>query len=189
MTTTPEQTSPGKTPKKSWATRTTLITAVAVAGVIVASSAIGDLAATDQLVAVAPATPTAPTTSSVVTTVPTNADGTTEYAVDAAGTVKLATGPSGLILSDVSANSGWMPSASQSDPASLTVGFTNGTRAVVFTATLSSDGSITADVTEPMVANATIPQSSPTPTPSASATSRQSGERENHEYEGADDDD
>jgi hypothetical protein len=185
---------------------------VAVAGVIVAgtaavaanigilnaadSSAIGELAATDQLVAVAPTMSSAPTTSSVVTTVPSNADGTTEYAVDDAGTVKLATGPSGLILAEVSANSGWTPADAQSDPMSLTVGFTDGTRTVIFTATLAADGSIAADVTEPMVVNGTKPTSAPTaqsrPTTATGGYGDDDDEREDHEereYEGADDDD
>jgi hypothetical protein len=128
---------------------------------------------------------------------PSNADGTTEYADDDAGTVKLATGPSGLILAEVSANSGWTPAAAQSDPMSLTVGFTDGTRTVIFTATLAADGSIAADVTEPMVVNGTNPTSAPTAqAPPTTATGGYDDddheEREDHderEYEGADDDD
>jgi hypothetical protein len=218
MTTSPQNTIPGKNPKKSPATRTTLITAVAVAGVILAgtaavaanigilnaadSSVIGDLAATDQLVAVAPTastTPTTSTTSSVVTTAPSNPDGTTEYAVDDAGTVKLATGPGGLILAEVSANSGWTSAATQSGSTSLTVSFTDGARTVIFTATLSADGSIAADVTEPIVVSGTASPSAPTAqAPPATATGGYDDdddddddryEDEEREYEGADDDD
>jgi hypothetical protein len=82
------------------------------------------------------------------------------------------------------------------------VAFDNGTRTVVFTATLNADGTIAADVTEPVIVTGAAPS-----VPTTIGTS-QSGDDDqyesddeyesdddeyedddSHEYEGADDDD
>jgi hypothetical protein len=85
---------------------------------------------------------------------------TSEYVVDDAGTVSLVTSDSGLTLAAATASDGWTPALSQSEPSSLTVVFTNGARTVVFTATLGSDGTIVADVTEPIVVTGAAPNGS-----------------------------
>jgi hypothetical protein len=206
--------------------RTTLITAVAIAGVLIAGTAavaanigilnaskddsIGSLAATDDLVpsttlaAAAPmvveVAPPAPTTTEAPTT--TVAAGAS-YVVDDAGTVSVSATPEGLVLLDAAANPGWTPVATQPDPVSLRVAFDNGTRTVVFTATLGTDGTIVAEVTEPIIVEGAAP-SKPLATPTTSATSHSDDDRyesdehdddsheyddDSHEYEGADDDD
>ncbi len=197
---------------KSLTSRTTLITAVAVAGVLIAGTAavaanigilnasndtsIGSLSATDDLVpstsmstgvpmVVEIATPT----STTVTTVAAGAS----YVVDDAGTVSVTTTPGGLALVDAAAKPGWTPAATQPDPRSLRVAFVNGTRTVVFTATLSADGTIVADVTEPVIGPGAAP-SRPVATPTTIGTSHSDDDRfeaddDSHEYEGADDDD
>ena len=214
--------------------RTTLITAVAIAGVLIAGTAavaanigilnaskddsIGSLAATDDLVpsttlaAAAPmvvevATPAPTTTEAPTTTVAAGAS----YVVDDAGTVSVSATPEGLVLLDAAANPGWTPAATQPDPLSLRVAFDNGTRTVVFTATLGADGTIVADVTEPIIVEGAAPNK-PIATPPTAATSHSDDDDryesdeydddsreydddsheyddDSHEYEGADDDD
>ncbi len=61
------------------------------------------------------------------------------------------------MLVDAAANPGWTPAATQPDPLSLRVAFDNGTRTVVFTATLGADGTIAADVTEPVIVAGATP--------------------------------
>jgi len=215
--------------------RTTLITAVAVAGVLIAGTAavaanigilnasndssIGALSATDDLVPsttladdtpvlLERSTPTsAPTTTQAPTT--TVAAGAS-YVVDDAGTVSVSATPGGLALLDAAPGPGWTPTATQPDPLSLRVAFDNGTRTVVFTATLNADGTIAADVTEPVIVAGAAP-SKPVTTPPAAATPRSDDDQhesddddsyesddhgdesheydDSHEYEGADDDD
>jgi hypothetical protein len=209
---------------RSLTTRTSLITTVAIAGVIVAggaaiaanigilsaadSSALGELSAT-ELVAAAPESTLADTTTSTTSTITPAVGATSDYVVDDAGMVSLLASDSGLTLVTATANDGWTPALSQSEPASLTVVFTNGGRTVVFSATLGADGSIVADVTEPMSVNGSTPAGSVTiPTLASSGGSYEdddsseesyedhdsedddsSDEDEEHEYEGADDDD
>ncbi len=75
--------------------------------------------------------------------------------------------------------------------------FDNGTRTVVFTATLNADGTIAADVTEPVVVAGATPSRPTTVAASQSGDDDQyeSGDddryetEDSHEYEGADDDD
>ncbi len=223
---TPDDTSLTDKPSfiRSLATRTSLITTVAIAGVIVAggaaiaanigilsaadSSALGELSAT-ELVAAAPESTLADTTTSTTSTITPAVGATSDYVVDDAGMVSLLASDSGLTLVTATANDGWTPALSQSEPASLTVVFTNGGRTVVFSATLGADGSIVADVTEPMSVNGSTPAGSVTiPTLASSGGSYEdddsseesyedhdsedddsSDEDEEHEYEGADDDD
>jgi hypothetical protein len=219
---------------KSLTSRTTLITAVAVAGVLIAGTAavaanigilnasndssIGSLSATDDLL---PSTTLDPGVPMVVEraapAVATPASATTaasdaSYVVDDAGTVSVSTTSGGLVLVDAAANPGWTPTATQPDPLSLRVAFDNGTRTVVFTATLGADGTIVADVTEPVIVAGATPNN-PVAAPPNAATSYSDDDRYesdddsygesdddsngdryesddvSHEYEGAEDDD
>jgi hypothetical protein len=194
---------------KSLATRTTLITGLAIAGVVLAGTAaiaanigilnstddssIGSLTATDELAQPAPAvvevqpvetiTPTtvpAPTTTTE-STVPAGSS----YVVADAGSVSVAATPTGLALLGAAANPGWTAEAVQADPGTLTVTFRTGDRTVVFVATLGADGEILADVTEPIVVMGAAPAGPATatrPAPSAS-TSSGSYDDDSHEYE------
>jgi hypothetical protein len=210
---------------KSLTSRTTLITAVAVAGVLIAGTAaiaanigilnasndssIGSLSATDDLLpsttlaAGVPVVLEIATPTSTPTTTQAPATAGSSYVVDEAGTVSVTTAPSGLALVDAAANPGWTPTATQPDPLSLRVAFDNGTRTVVFTATLSADGTIVADVTEPVIVAGAAP-SKPVASPPTAATSYSDDDQyesddddgyeteaddDSHEYEGADDDD
>ena len=195
--------------------RTSFVTAAAIAAVLVAgsaavaanigilnaadSSAIGDLAATDELLtATAPATPTAmveaPVNPSTVTTMPPTT-GPQRYDIANTGSVWVMTTTSGLALDHVVAEPAWISALSQGDLRSLRVVFTNGDRTIVFTAALADDGSVTVDVTEPTTVVATAPAATGTqstavvtPTPTA-ATYSDDDHYENDEHEGADDDD
>jgi hypothetical protein len=213
---------------KSLTSRTTLITAVAVAGVLIAGTAavaanigilnasndssIGSLSATDDLLpsttldAGVPmvleiATPTS--TSDTTRTPATTAVAGGSYVVDDAGTVSVTATPGGLALVDAAAKPGWTPAATQPDPLSLRVAFDNGTRTVVFTATLNADGTIVADVTEPVIVAGATPNN-PVAPPTTIGTSHSDDDQyesddddhyeseaddDSHEYEGADDDD
>ena len=197
---------------KSLATRTTLITGLAIAGVVLAGTAaiaanigilnstddssIGSLTATDELAQPAPAvvevqpvekiTPTTlPTpTSTTETTVPAGSS----YVVADAGSVSVAAGPSGLTLLSAAANPGWTAEAVQPAPNTLTVTFRSGDRTVVFVATLGAGGEILADVTEPIVVTQAAP-TGPAPAPAAAtqpAASASTGsyyDDDDHEYE------
>ena len=213
---------------KSLTSRTTLITAVAVAGVLIAGTAavaanigilnasndssIGSLSATDDLLPSTTLDPGAPmvverAVPAAATQAPaTTVAGSASYVVDDAGTVSVSTTPGGLALLDAAANPGWTSTATQPDPLSLRVAFDNGTRTVVFTATLGADGTIVADVTEPVIVTGATPNN-PAATPPTAATSYSDDDRyesdddssysdddryesdDSHEYEGAEDDD
>ena len=213
--------------------RTSLITAVAVAGVLIAGTAavaanigilnasndseIGSLSATDDLVpstTLAAGTPILLERSAPTTTMPapaTTVAAGASYVVDDAGTVTVNATPAGLVLLDTGANMGWTPVATQPDAMTLRVAYDNGTRTVVFTATLGPDGTIVADVTEPIIVVGATPNA-PVAGPSAATPSYSdddkyesdddhyesdddkyesddSHESDSHEYEGADDDD
>jgi hypothetical protein len=206
---------------KSLTSRTTLITAVAVAGVLIAGTAaiaanigilnasndssIGSLSATDDLV---PSTTldagspmvveiATPTSTPGTTQAPTTVAGAASYVVDDAGTVSVTGTPGSLTLVEAAANPGWTPAATQPDPLSLRVAFDNGTRTVVFTATLTADGTIAADVTEPVIVAGATPSAPTTIGTSHSGDDDQYEsddddeyeDDDSHEYEGADDDD
>ncbi len=217
---------------KSLTSRTSLVTAVAVAGVLIAGTAavaanigilnasndssIGSLSATDDLLpstTLDPGVPmvvelAAPALESTTTEAPTTtvAPGAS-YVVDEAGTVSVTSSPAGLALLDAAANPGWTPTATQPDAMSLRVAFDNGTRTVVFTATLSADGTIVADVTEPVIVAGATPNA-PVAAPSAATPSYSDDDKyesdddkyesdddkyesddDSHEYEGGSDDD
>jgi hypothetical protein len=202
---------------KSLTSRTTLITAVAVAGVLIAGTAaiaanigilnasndssIGSLSATDDLV---PSTTVDAGVPAVVeiatpgtTQAPANGAAAASYVVDDAGTVSVTGTPGSLTLVEAAANPGWTPTATQPDPLSLRVAFDNGTRTVVFTATLNADGTIAADVTEPVIVAGATPSAPTTIGTSHSGDDDQYEsddddeyeDDDSHEYEGADDDD
>lgn len=193
------------------------MTAAAIAAVLVAgsaavaanigilnaadNSAIGDLAATDELLPAAGAAPATPTamvdataTPSTVTTMP-PATGPQRYDIANTGSVWVMTTTSGLALDHVVAEPAWTSVLSQGDLRSLRVDFTNGDRMIVFTAALADDGSVVVDVTEPTTVVAAMPSNTsaqstaavaPTPT---TASYSDDDHYENDEHEGADDDD
>ncbi len=99
-----------------------------------------------------------------------------EFAVDTAGTATVSATSSSIRLDSVAPAVGWSWSMVQPNPSQLTVTFTNGTRTLEFTATAAPDGTISANVNEPIV--------TASPAPSAG-----SGGHESHEYEGGGDDD
>jgi hypothetical protein len=141
--------------------RTSLVTAAAIAGVLIAgtaavaanigilnaadSSTFGELSVTDELV---PATTGATDVAASSITAP-PVGGVQRYDIDAAGSVWLATTTDGVALDRVEAAADWSSALSQSDLRSLRVDFTNGDRTIVFTATLADDGTVVADVAEP----------------------------------------
>ena len=189
---------------KSLTSRTTLITAVAVAGVLIAGTAavaanigilnasndssIGSLSATDDLLPSTTLDPGAPMV--VERTAATQAPATTvagdaSYVVDDAGTVSVSTTPGGLVLVDAAANPGWTPTATQPDPLSLRVAFDNGTRTVVFTATLGADGTIVADVTEPVIVAGATPNN---PNAATSYSDDDQYESDDDSYDDSEDD-
>ena len=157
---------------KSLTSRTTLITSVAVAGVLIAGTAavaanigilnasndsvIGSLSATEDLV------PSTTLDIAVPTSTPASIPGRTEtaeasYVVDDAGTVSVSTTSDELTLVDAAGKPGWTPTATQPDPLSLRITFDNGTRTLVFTARLGDDGAIVAEVTEPVIVAGAAP--------------------------------
>lgn len=151
---------------KSFTSRTTLITALAVAGVLVAGTAaiaanigilnstddssIGSLSATDDLIETTSTTGVPTTIATTTTSLPDSpADAGGSYVVDDAGVVTLSTS-GGLTLVSAAPEAGWTVTSSQPAPTSLEVTFTNGVRTLVFSAVLGSDGVVTADVVEPI---------------------------------------
>jgi hypothetical protein len=188
--------------------RTSLITAVAIAGVVVAGavavganigilnaaddsdignlSAAGDLIPADtQVVDVYLDEPTSPTTATTLSTQ--DAAVAQEFAVDAAGTVAVVPTPGGLRLGDVVANPGWAWSLAQADSSALSVTFTDGVRTLEFTASIGPDGTITAAVEEPIVA--VSPAASVDDDDDYSDDDHEDDEHEEDEHEGGDDDD
>jgi hypothetical protein len=73
-----------------------------------------------------------------------------QFAVDVAGTVAVATTDTGLRLDRVIPSAGWTWALAQSDPTTLIVTMTNGTRTIEFTATTTAEGNIAASVSEPI---------------------------------------
>jgi hypothetical protein len=159
-------------------------------------SALGDLAATDELLppavildqtAVTTAEATAETTASSSTlpeaTPPAGA--AQQYDIEGAGSVWVATTTSGLALDHVVAVPGWSPLLSQGDLRSLRVDFTNGDRTIVFTASLGADGTVVVDVTEPSTVIAQAPAVGATQSPVGASPATASG----YDDDGYDDDD
>ncbi len=199
---------------KSLATRTTVITGLAIAGVVLAGTAaiaanigilnstddssIGSLTATDALTQTLPlevqltetiTSTTVPAPTTTESTVPAGSS----YVVADAGSVTVAATPTGLALLGSAANPGWTAEAVQADPSTLTITFRTGERTVVFVATLGANGEIVADVTEPIVVMGAAPTGpAPAPaaaTPPAASTSSDSYDDDSHEYEDDDHDD
>jgi hypothetical protein len=190
--------------KKKFMHRTSLITAAAIAGVVLAGtvavganigilnaaddSDIGNLSATGDLVPANTQVVDVYLDEATTTTSDTSATSDSaiaqEFAVDAAGTVGVIPTASGVRLGDVVANPGWTWSLAQSDASALAVTFTNGVRTLEFTAVLGPDGTITAAVEEPIASvSSTVP------------SAQYQGEDDEYEYEdedeheGRDDDD
>jgi hypothetical protein len=88
----------------------------------------------------------------------------------------------GVRLGDVVANPGWTWSSAQADASALTVSFTDGTRALEFSASSGPDGEITAAVNEPIVAAVANGSQD-------HGVDGDDDEHEHEEHEGADDDD
>jgi hypothetical protein len=221
MTSTSRGSSGPSRPGRSLTSRTSLLTAAAIAGVLLAgtaavaanigilnaadNSAIGDLAATDELLPTPSAADTtlttdAPSESSTAVTTP-RAGAPQQYDISGAGTVWVMTTTSGVALDHVVAEPGWNAALAQGDPVSLQVNFTNGARTIVFTASAGTDGTVVVDVTEPSTVIAPGPAVGAAPSPVAVAPTTSSGhdddfeddgeheDDDDHEYEGADDDD
>ena len=198
---------------KSLATRTTLITGLAIAGVVLAGTAaiaanigilnstddssIGSLTATDELAQPSPAevevevevqpveTITSTTLPAPTSTTETTVPAGSSYVVADAGSVSVAATPTGLTLLGAAATPGWTAEAVQADASTLTVTFRTGDRTVVFVATLGADGEIIADVTEPIVVMGAAP-TGPAPataTQPAAAGSTGSYDDDSHEYD------
>ncbi len=198
---------------KSLATRTTLVTGLAIAGVVLAGTAaiaanigilnstgdssIGSLTATDDLAATAPAgaevqpveTITSTTVPAPTSTTETTVPAGSSYVVADAGSVSVAAGPTGLALLSAVPNPGWTAEAVQADPSTLSVTFRGGDRTVVFVATLGADGEILADVTEPIVVTQAAPAApAPAPATATRPTATASAgsyddDHDDHEYE------
>ena len=216
--------------RRSLKGRTSLVTAAAIAGVLVAgtaavaanigilnaadSSAIGDLAATDELLPAAGSDistvtvdeQSVPSTTATPSTTTAPVTGAQQYDIENTGTVWVMTTTSGLALDHVVAETGWIPVLTQSDLRSLQVDFVNGDRTIVFTAALADDGRVVVDVTEPTTVVAAAPATSSAqstggvaPKPPAAGYSDDDHDDDDHhdddhdddhdEYEGADDDD
>ncbi len=225
MTSTPPVTPAGPRPKRSLTSRTSLLTAAAVAGVLLAgtaavaanigilnaadSSAIGDLAATDDLLpaSVTPTTVTVETAPSTSLADTVGATAAQQYDIAGTGTVWVMTTTSGVALDHVVAEPGWTSTLTQADLRSLRVDFVDGDRTVVFTASIGDDGLVVVDVTEPttIVATPATPTATPTTAPTAGDRYEDDDDddddhddddhdddehdEDEHEYEGADDDD
>jgi hypothetical protein len=128
-------------------------------------------------------TPTVvPTTGAPIITSP--AATVQQFAVDEAGTVSVSQSAQGLLLDGVVANPGWTWSMLQPNAESLTVVLTNGTRTLQFVASLAADGTIAAEVNEPITAG-----TPPAANNSGQVTVNHSSDDDDNEYEGGGDDD
>ena len=152
------------------------IAAVGITGAIAVGANIGilnaanntsvgkvDTAAQLAVTTAAPDTTAAPNTTIVdvyVTDPATTGPATTAaaagqvFTVDVAGKVTLDANASGLHLADAAPAVGWTWSLNQPSATQLTVTFTNGTRTLLFHATIGADGKIAANVSEPIVQQA-----------------------------------
>jgi hypothetical protein len=206
MTSTPPAAPSGtRAPRRTLKSRTTLVTAAAIAGVAANigilnaadDSELGELAATDELLPPAVtldpttvATVEAATPSSTLLEATLPAGEARQYDIEGAGSVWVMTTTSGLALDHVVAVPGWSPLLSQDDLRSLRVDFTNGDRTIVFTASLGDDGTVVVDVTEPttVVAEATAAGATPSPVGASPTTSSGYDDDDHDEYDDDDDD-
>ncbi|MEI8239629.1 MAG: hypothetical protein WCI22_09420 [Actinomycetota bacterium] len=174
------------------------IAAVGITGAIAVGANIGILNAANSTKVgkvdtaaqlTAPAS-TAPNTSVVDVYVTDTAASTTAaangqvFTVDVAGTVTLDKSTSGLHLVDVAPAAGWMWSLNQPSAGELTVTLKNGVRTLEFHAVLAANGTIQANVNEPVVQQA--PSNGGTPTPNVGGNNGDSGD---DHYEGGGSDD
>lgn len=178
--------------------RTAGITAVSIAGVIIAGGAavganVGILNASNDPTfgilsadaAIFSADATSPTSSS--STVLLNGTGTQTsqvFSVDTAGTVTVETAGTGLRVADVVANAGWNWEETGHGSGTTIVRFTSATETLEFHAKLHPDGSIEASVDRPGVNTTT---GSVTTSPSGSYD--EDHDEDHDKYEGRDDDD
>ena len=212
MTSTPPAAPSGPpAPRRTLTSRTTLVTAAAIAGVLIAGTAavaanigilnaaddstLGELAATDELLPSEPASlpttvatvaTTAPSSTAPETTLPTGV--AQQYDIEGAGSVWLMTTTSGLALDHVEAVPGWSPLLSQGDLRSLRVDFTNGDRTIVFTASLGADGIVVVDVTEPSTVIARAPSAGATQSPAGATPTAGSGDDDHDDHDEYEDD-
>jgi hypothetical protein len=127
----------------------------------------------------------APVVSTTVAPIITSPAATVQqFAVDEAGTVGVSQSAQGLLLDGVVANPGWTWSMLQPNAESLTVVLTNGTRTLQFVASVAADGTIAAEVNEPIAA---APQA--TSNGGGQVTVNHSSDDDDNEYEGGGDDD
>ncbi len=172
--------------------RTRLVTFASIAVVVIAGAAaiganIGILnAASDtkvgSLSAAGDLTTTTPSIAAAATAIASVSNATTKtYTVDVAGTVSLGLGGSVLTIDNVLPAAGWTWTVAQTEPNRLTVTFTDKARTLDFVATRGADGTVVADVTEPVSTNASVAP------PSNSGSGDDTGTGQ--EYEGGSDDD
>jgi hypothetical protein len=182
--------------------RKSMITAAAIAGVVVAAGAaiganIGLLSAADDggIGSLSATGGVAPNDTRVVdvylddsaSTAPPASTGPTpegvEFAVDPAGTVSVVETADGIRLGDVVENPGWTWRLVQADASAVTVTFTDGARTLEFSASVGPDGAIAAGVNEPIAAASR---------PASDDDHEVDGRDDDHddeEHEGGDDDD
>lgn len=159
------------------------VMAVGISGAIAVAANVGIMNAADNSTVggVASAADLMPTDTQVVDVYlgpdSTTPSGGQQFSVDVAGTVTVSASAGAIRLDGVAPAAGWSWALTQTDSSSLLVTFTDGTRTLEFTATAASDGTITAQVNEPVVA-------------AAAPSYNGGGEHEDDdEYEGGEDDD
>ncbi len=163
--------------------KTASVTAASIAGVILAGGAaiganvgilqaadsgpLGELsaevAATTTTIDLPPTTEEFQTDSSVVDTasqetLPQAGESTIQsFAIDAAGTIDLEVAEGALVIGNVSTNPGWtwVPGQATSDTVAVT--FTSGGDVFEFSAMLQPDGTISANVDQPIIVQAAAP--------------------------------
>lgn len=154
-------------------------------------SATGDLAGPTQVIDVVLPDTTAAAVSAIAA--PGADPAAQQFAVDVAGTVSVLATDAGLRLDGVVPAAGWTWNLAQSEPMSLVVTMTNGTRTFEFAATTTGDGTIEARVSEPIVAVASAARAGGDDDHDDGYDDddhdRDDHDDEHEEYEGGDDDD
>jgi hypothetical protein len=182
--------------------RTSLTTAAAVTGTILAGSAavaanIGVLSAAEgnsignlsaEATVASPTTiaeaqvvdiyledpllaPTDSSTSTTITVADTPEATSQEFAVESAGIVTVEQDATGVRVSGVDANAGWLWKTEQSSPTELLVIFASSNTIYEFHASVDENGVVDARVDEPIVNVVQVPGPAPAPAPSGSSTS------------------
>jgi len=156
----------------------------------------------DEAAIVPPVSTTeSPTPSVPIAETPTPADTSHVFIVDDAGEIEVDTSQSGLRISDVRTNQGWVWEELTASDGTVTVSFTSGGDELVFTASSNDDGAISAGIDRP------APAATPTQISAPSQASASNGsmyvddddkhedddhdeyEDDDDEYEGRDEDD